>query len=115
MADEVSTGELARRLDEVLRTLQGLVSRGEYNSDQRHWEHRFTDLERDLAEERKTREAAVADERTERKAADQKIYEQMDKSGTNWRQTLFSGLLPSLFLLISLAVTVTLALQSGKG
>lgn len=113
MADDVSTGELARRLDEVLRRLGDLVSRPEYTADQRHWEHRFTDLERDLAEERKSREAVTAEERGERKAADQKLHDRIDSAGTNRRQTLFSGWLPVLLFLVGTAVNLLLAFR-GK-
>ncbi|HEY9367573.1 hypothetical protein [Streptomyces sp.] len=103
MADEVSTGELARRIDEVKGILQGLVSRPEYSSDQRHVEHRFTEIERDIEVEKAAREAA-----------DKALHERMDKSGTNWRQTVFSGLVPGVFFLLTMAVTILLAFRGGR-
>lgn len=102
MADEVSTGELGRRLDEVLRTVRDLPGRGEYNEYQRHSEHRFTEIERDLERERVAREAA-----------DKALHERMDKAGTNTRQNVFQGLLPSVLVLASIAVSVLLAFRGG--
>lgn len=103
MADEPSNGELGRRLDEVLRTVRDLPGRGEYNEYQRHAEHRFTEIERDLEAERAAREAA-----------DKRLHDRMDKTGTNWRQTVYSGLLPGVFFLLTMAVTILLAFRGAK-
>jgi hypothetical protein len=98
VADEVGTGELARRLDEIRGILQGLVGRPEYTEYQRLIEHRFTDLERDLLQE-------IAD----RKAGDQELKDRHDKQGTNWRQAIYAGLIPGVLFLI----TVLLQLKGG--
>lgn len=109
MADDWTTAEIVRRLDEVLRTVQGLVSRPEYSADQRHWEHRFTDLERDLVDEREARKAADADERKAREEAVKELKDINRQRGTNRRQNVFQGLVPSLLVLASIAVSVLLA------
>ncbi|GAA2092271.1 hypothetical protein [Actinomadura alba] len=114
MAHEPSSVDVVRRLDEVLATVRDLVGRREYDSDQRHSEHRFADLERDLEQERQARITAVADEKSLREAGDKGLADRMEKSSAGWRQTFFSGVLPSLLTLFTLAVTVTLALRSGK-
>ncbi|WP_433234008.1 hypothetical protein [Actinomadura nitritigenes] len=133
MPDEPSLGEVARRLErmearqeELWRELTARKVDAElYQRDRREDERRFTELERDLIsevaarkaaldEERKAREKAVADERAGREAGDKAIVDRLQQTGTNWRQVLFSGLLPSLFFIVTIAVTVLLALRSGK-
>lgn len=99
MPDEVSLGELARRMDELKVMLRDLVSRGEYATDQRHIERRFGELERDLEVERQARQAA-----------DKEIKEQVTSatstSGTNIRQAIYSGLIPGVLFLISVLITM---------
>lgn len=125
MPDEVTLAELARRLDRMERFLQELslrlVSTDVYARDQRETDRRFGDLEKDLADEKTARQAALADERTARQSdlADEKaarladiaeVKSRMDKQGTNWRQALYSGILPTLLF----AVTLLLQLKAGK-
>jgi hypothetical protein len=90
--NDVSLGELARRIDEVLRTVRDLPGRGEYTEYRQHVEHRFTDIERD-----------VADERDARKEADKALADRLDKAGTNWRQVLYQGLFPGIAIIITAA------------
>ncbi|MGH3369309.1 MAG: hypothetical protein ACRDPR_04855 [Nocardioidaceae bacterium] len=103
MADDVSTGELARRLDQLLQIVQTLVSRPEYTADHRHAEHRFTEIERDIAAEQAAREAAVRE-------VHERIDKETTKKDTDRRQLLFSGLVPSVLVLASIAVSVLLAI-----
>lgn len=93
MADEVSTGELARRLDEIQRLLQGLVSRAEYTADQRHAEHRFTEMEADIRD------------------LQRRLDEREKTSGANVRQAIYAGLIPTCLFL----VTILLQLKGGGG
>jgi hypothetical protein len=92
VADEVSTGELARRLDSITTLLQKLVSREEYSSDQRHAERRFTEIEADL------------------KDLQRRMDERDKTSSSNVRQAIYAGLLPSALFLI----TVLLQLKGGQ-
>lgn len=88
MVDDVSTGELARRLGRMEDLLLRLVSVDVYGRDQKESERRFGEIERDLLDEREARQAA-----------DKELQERMDKSGTNWRQALYSGLIPAILVL----------------
>ena len=114
MPNEVSTGELARRLDEIARLLQGLVGRGEYTEYQRLIEHRFTELERDHAEERTARRVEQVEERQARKAAIKELRDEFKaestQSGSNVRQAIYSGLIPGVVFLLG----VLFSLRGGR-
>ncbi|MEV0993405.1 hypothetical protein [Nonomuraea sp. NPDC050202] len=107
MADEPTLGELWRRLDGVMAMLAQLVQRTEYLADQRLSERRFAELERDVEEVRRALDNAVI--RLE--AADEKREE---KRGSNLRQIIYSGLLPTVFILLTIAVQVWLAPRGGS-
>lgn len=128
MADEVGLGEVVRRLERLEARLEELmrefavrvVSVDLYTRDQRELERRFAEFERDLmqevearkaaiAEERAARQNALAEERTARENGDRDLATKMDRQGTNWRQALYSGMLPCLFIVITLAVQIWLA------
>jgi hypothetical protein len=124
LSDEVSTGELARRLDQIMQVLQGLVGRSEYTEYQRHLEHRFAELVADMEEKRRIHERDVDalrvqldEERAHREKADDAIKKQIaedDKGrGVNIRQAIFSGLVPAILLLITILVGF-LQLKGGK-
>lgn len=102
MADDWSMAELVRRLDLLERLLRDLVSQEVYNTDQRHWERRITELERDLDQEREAR-----------KAADKELKERLDRrdteSGTSVRQAIYSGLIPGVLFLLSILITLSQA------
>lgn len=93
-----SAGELGRRLDRIEGLLLRLVSQDVYSRDQRETERRFTELERDLAEERDARKEAV-----------KALREERANSGATWRQALYSGLIPAVFFVITMAVTLSRA------
>lgn len=107
MADEPTLGELQRLIERIDRHLQDLASKivqvEVYNTEQRAWERRFSEVERDLAEEKQARREAV-----------KALQERLDRSGTNWRQAVYSGLIPAVFFIVTIAVTVSLALRGGK-
>jgi hypothetical protein len=92
VADEVSTGELARRLDSITLLLQKLVSREEYTADQRLAEHRFTEIEADI------------------RALSGRLDRREESTGTNIRQAIYAGLLPSILFLVG----ILLQLKGGK-
>ena len=111
MADDWSMGEVVRRLDRMEQLLLKVVSQDVYETTQRLLDHRFVELEQDLKQERDDRKAAIAEEREARKAEVKAVHDRFDKAGTNWRQTLFNGLLPGLFLLVTTAINVLLAFR----
>lgn len=108
MADaEPSNAELARRLNDIAVLLQQVVGRPEYTADQRHSEHRFTEIERDIADVRRMHGEDVKD-------VNKRIDDVTKSSGSNLRQALYNGLLPAIFLVVGLLVTILLAFKGGK-
>lgn len=107
MADEVSTGEIVRRLDRLEVLLQDLslrlVSADVYNRDQREIERRLTELEHDLAARRREHADDVKDLRTQ-------ITDRDKSSGSNVRQAIYAGLIPACLFL----VTILLQLKGGR-
>lgn len=103
MADEVSLAEVVRRLVRLEQLLQELslrlVSTDVYNRDQREFERRFTEIERDLAEERTARRADIAE-----------VKARLDGTGTNWRQAIYAGVIPGVLFLVA----TLLQLKGGK-
>jgi chromosome segregation ATPase len=121
VADEPSNGELARRLDDIARLLQGLVSRAEYTADQRHVERRFTEMEHDIAEKRRVHEQDIRDLReenkdlrTEIKGLRTELAAANSNNGTNFRQAIYSGAVPGIIFLLGIIVTIFLAFKGGK-
>ncbi|MEV6036048.1 hypothetical protein AB0L65_33175 [Nonomuraea sp. NPDC052116] len=107
MADEPSLGELARRIDHVTMTLAQLVQRAEYTADRRYDDRRFAELESDVAELRRQ----VTEEL---KALKQSIDTATEKRGSNARQAVYAGLLPALFMMVSIVVQIWLAAKGGS-
>ncbi len=114
MTDEISPGELARRLDEILRVVQSLVSRAEYTADQRHIEHRFGEIEHDITDKRRVHDRDIHDLREELKAVRAKVEEESKSDGVNFRQAIYMGLVPGIVMVITLLVSVLLAFKGGK-
>jgi hypothetical protein len=104
MADEPSTGELARRLVDLQHAAQRLMSQELFVAEQRAIERRFTTLERDLEtlEERLEAELKGLNTRIEARERDR---------GANWRQSVYAGVIPAALLLISLLVQIWLTLN----
>jgi hypothetical protein len=101
-------GEVVRRLDrfeEMLREF-GLrvVSQERYNTEQRLWENRFTELQRDLADEREARKADV-------KELKDNAQQRTSQTGSNIRQAVYSGLIPGVVFLLGVLFT----LKGGGG
>jgi hypothetical protein len=107
MADEPSNAELARRLADITLLLQQVVGRPEYTADQRLGEHRFTEIERDIEDVRRTHIEDIKD-------ILKRLEEQAKAKGSNLRQALYNGLLPAIFLVVGLLVTVLLAFKGTK-
>lgn len=102
MADDISTGEIVRRLDRLETLLLKLVSVDIYTRDQREIERRLTELERDLADKRKDHAEDVKELRAQ-------IAERDKTSGSNVRQAIYAGLIPTCLFL----VTILLQLKGG--
>lgn len=127
MADDPSTivWRLGR-VEDALRDLgQRVVPTDLYGRDLAVLQRDIADIKREIAEEKLARKEAVEAERAARKEADKgegearekadkALAERMDKGGANWRQALFSGVVPGVFFVITLAVTILLAMRGGK-
>ncbi|MBT2230388.1 hypothetical protein [Nonomuraea sp. NEAU-A123] len=104
MRDEPSNGELARRLVDLQDATLKLMSQELFVAEQRANERRFTLLERDLKGlgERVDNELSQLGVHIESRKRDR---------GANWRQGVYSGVLPAVLLLISILVQIWLALN----
>lgn len=128
MGSEPTLGEVVRRLErmearqeELWRELTARKVDAEvYQRDRRETERRFTELERDLInevaartaaldEEHRSRDKAIEDESKARETGDKAIVALLEKGTASWRQTLFNGWLPALFVVATLAVTIWVA------
>jgi hypothetical protein len=105
--DEPGNRELARRLDDITLLLQQVVGRPEYTADQRLAEHRFTEIERDIEDVRRTHAEDI-------KAIRELFKEATANRTTDWKQAIYNGLLPAVFLAITLLVTILLTFKGGK-
>lgn len=104
--DGPSLGELARRIEGLGQLITGLVTRQEYAADRRYDDRRFNEVEADIA----AIKAEQADLRKtlsdELKALRASIEATQEKRTGTLRQAIYSGILPSIFVLITMAVTI---------
>jgi len=107
VVDEPSLGELSRRIDHMIAAQAQLVQRTEYTADRRYDDRRFAEIEADLAELRRT----LSDEL---KALKTSIDAATEKRGTNVRQAVYAGLLPALFMMVSIVVQIWIAARGGS-
>ena len=109
MADEVSTGELARRLDTIQVILASLVGRAEYGADLRATEHRLAELAADIDDARRqhAEDIRAVHQRMTDAARDAKEHR------LSWRTAFWSGILPALVVLLGILVQVWLANSGG--
>jgi small-conductance mechanosensitive channel len=126
VADDPSTiaWRLAQ-LETAVRDLgQRVVSKDIHGRDLEEVKRRLAEIERDIAEEKLARKEAIEAERQAREKADQSEKEarekadketadRLDKGGANWRQVIFNGVLPALFVLANIILAVLLALRGG--
>lgn len=113
MADDPSTiAWRLQRLEEAVRDL-GLrvVSVELYTRDRAEVERDLVELRAALADEKQARKEADRDEAKAREKGDDELSDRMDKGGSNWRQAIYSGAIPSLLVLASILVSV---LRGGK-
>jgi hypothetical protein len=104
VADDNST--IAWRLDRIEETLRDLgqrvVSAELYARDRAELERDIAELRAQLAEEKLARKEADKDEENDRKADVQQLKTEINSQGTNWRQALYSGLIPGVLFLLGL-------------
>jgi hypothetical protein len=100
VADDFSMGELVRRLDRLEQLLLKVVSQDVYDTEQRAVERRFVEMERDLENERQARKEDVRE-----------LKAKIEGQGTNWRQAIYAGVIPSVLFLIG----ILLQLRAGTG
>lgn len=100
MGDEVTTGELGRRLDTIQQTLGTMraevVGRLEYAADQRAGERQFREIAAALEEVRRLHVEDIRDVRDE-------LAEQARgriEHRRHWRELVWQGALPALMTLI---------------
>lgn len=107
MADEPSTGELARRLIDLQHASQRLMSQELFVAEQRAIERRFMTIERDFE---------VLEDRfdSEVKALATRIEARERERGANWRQSVYAGVIPAALLLVSLLVQIWLSLNGAS-
>jgi hypothetical protein len=119
--DEPTNGELARQLADIKQMLTGVVGAREYAADSRALDRRMGDIERDIAEERRDRVAALAAEKQERgdglKAVNDRVTAS-EAAGFNsrqhWRTLLWTGALPAAVALLGILVTLYITHHGGS-
>jgi hypothetical protein len=104
---EPSAGELARRLNDLQHTAQRLMSQELFMAEQRASERRFIALERDLEELQRRLEEEL-------KSVTSRIEARERDRGTNWRQSIYAGVIPAGLLLVSLMVQIWLSLNGAS-
>jgi hypothetical protein len=100
MADDITNGELGRRLDDLKSIMQGLIGRPEYEADMRAGNHRVDDVCRDLAAFREQHDKDI-------KAVNQRISEQVKAAAEHrqsWRTVIYTGIIPALVVLVGILV-----------
>jgi hypothetical protein len=105
VSDEVTSGELARSIQELKLMVGGLIGRNEYASDQRALLYRLDELARDLDRERQDRDLAIA-------AVHQRISDEgktRAEHRMNWRAWLLTGVLPALATLLGVVLALLFA------
>ncbi|TMR11759.1 hypothetical protein ETD86_34895 [Nonomuraea turkmeniaca] len=88
-------------------SLTGFVQRAEYTADRRYDDRRFAEVEADVAELRRQLTEDL-------KALKASIDAATEKRGTNVRQAVYAGLLPALFMMVSIVVQIWLAAKGGS-
>lgn len=121
MPDEPTNGELARQLADIKQLLTGVVGSREYAADARALDRRLGDIERDIAEERRDRVAALALEKQERADAVKAVNDRVtasDAAGANsrqhWRTLLWTGALPATVALLGVLAALWIAHHGGS-
>ena len=108
MADDITNGELARRLDDLRGAVARLIGRDEYAADQRGDDRRFADLARDIAAVREQLTDDVKELRDDMAEAKRSSAEHRQ----SWRTVIYTGLIPAAVVLLS--VLVQLWLSRGR-
>ena len=102
VADEPTNGELARRLDDILRLVAGLVGHAEYAAEMRRVDERVADMRRDFDEKLKAVHQRITDEQQVTAA-----------HRMSWRTIIYTGLVPAAVVLASILVQLWIASHGG--
>lgn len=122
---EPGNGELARRLDGITVLLRDLVGRPEYTSDWRLAEHRFTEVEHDVADLRRTHTEDIKDVlrriesivmRIDSRDEQERKRDELERSkkGSDWRQFVYQGIWPFAVGVLLIVVTAWITKGGGK-
>lgn len=102
--------------------LAGVVGHPEYEADKRGSDFRLSEVERDLAEERRERVSGISQERADRAEAIREVHQRItDQAKANaehkmqWRSLVWQGALPAVVALIGVLVTLYLAYHGAGG
>jgi hypothetical protein len=96
--DEISNGELGRRLDDLKGIMQGLVGRPEYTAWQQDVIGQLAGLRRDIAEMR-------SDHADDIKTVNTRITDVKNEARDNrmsWRTLIWTGLVPALVVVLGI-------------
>ena len=113
MADEPTNGELARRLDDIFRNIQGLIGSAQYIADQRRIDDRLDQVRRDLSESAATsrrpgRCPATSRRRHASTRASPTKQSARPSHASRWKQILYTGLVPAFVVFLSILVQIWL-------
>ncbi len=107
MDQDPSLDELAWRLNEMHKSMQRLVSQELFTAEQRTSERRFAEVEHAIEALRVRLEE---DFRVNTARSEARQWER----GSNWRQGVYAGAIPTVLLLISLLVQIWLTVQKNR-
>jgi hypothetical protein len=120
VADDVTTGELARSIGELKSMVGGLISRHEYAADQRAVGYRFSEFATDIQDLRNQHNddvKALHDRITDQgKAFNEQIAkdrQRAEDNRVNWRGHLLTGVIPALVALAGVLVTIYVKQHGG--
>jgi hypothetical protein len=115
VADEPTNGELGRRLDDILRNVQSLVSQAQYGADQRRIDEQVAAVRRELTDARRELTEDVAGVRHDADESLRQVHQRITdeakraaESRQSWRTILYTGLIPALVVFLSILVQIWL-------
>lgn len=106
MPEDPGLGEAIRRLERIEELIRdGLVPSNVYDRDQRETDRRFSAVERQVEALRQMAETFADAKDVEELERRQETAAQ--QSGTNVRQAIYSGLLPSLLCVLTIVLQLS--------
>lgn len=123
MGDGSSSGEadaraIVRGMQDIAGLLRDGVGRHEYLADQRHVDHRFTDLETDVGDLKKmhTDDVKGISDQITTHLRDHRTDDQNSRTSerADWRQFMYAGIAPFAIGIIIAVFSAWLATRGGK-